>query len=493
MSENNPWLLAQASFKYFVVKFLGYRWPIHYQEWADILEDNNRILYQAPRGHGKSVFFSLAYPLWRVIRGKTEVLLVSYSEDQVRRLIREIRICVETNPFLMPLRPSTAEIWGTDQLSFSNGSFISGLGFGTSSRGRHPDVIVVDDPLKDLGGMTDEDQERAYFGVITGMAMEKTKLMTVGTPVNFGDLLEKLEKNEAYAQWKKPAVDKHGNALFPELKSKEFLEKTKKEMGSINFAREYMLQRIDPATQPFKRQYEMLYTELPGRFTQKVTICDPAYSENQGDYSAIVTVGFTGGNHAYVLEAKAIRREDPGAVVNELVRTIRAHEPQVVGIEKRKGDAIQYTFQEWRTRLNLWDFKYVELQTHGISKDKRINAVGGLVSRWEGRNIHIHAQMQLLRAQLYAYRFDDKSSEHDDLVDALAYCFHPDIIKPNSGAASIPRDVYEASIEGKPRYQLGQDTTWAPKEQIGGWNSGNVSYGKAWASMLDKRNHEVVQ
>jgi hypothetical protein len=205
-----------------------------------------------------------------------------------------------------------------------------------------------------------------------------------------------------------------------------------------------------------------------------------------------VTVGFTGGNHAYVIEAKAIRREDPGAVVNELIRTIRAHQPQVVGIEKRKGDAIHYSFIEQRTRLGLWDFKYVELQTHGISKEKRINAVGGLVSRWEARSVHIHEKMDLLRAQLYAYRFDDKSSEHDDLVDALAYCFHPDIIQPNYGPQSVPRDVVEANIEGKPRYQLGQDTTWLPKEEVVyGWDSGSRSYGKAWGNMLEKRNHEV--
>src|SRR5947207_2610172 len=103
----SPWILAQASLKYFAVKVLGFQYPQHYREWEDLILNNDRALVLAPRGHGKSVFFSLTYPLWRIIRGKREVLLISYSEDQVRRLIREIRITVETNPFLESLRPTT--------------------------------------------------------------------------------------------------------------------------------------------------------------------------------------------------------------------------------------------------------------------------------------------------------------------------------------------------------------------------------------------------
>lgn len=495
-SEINAWRLAQSSLKYFMVKFLKLRWFDHYNEWEKHVTNSPRSEHQAHRGSGKSIFWSFGVPLWDVIRGPVdgidpEDVLISYSEDQVRRLLRNIRIEVETNDFLKVLRPSTKEIWGTDLLSFPNGYMISGVGFGTSSRGKHPRRILVDDPLKDLGGMSQEDQERTYFAVISGMAMEKTQIHAIGTPVEFGDLFEALEKNPAYKHTKHPARKSDGSIQCPELFTEELLKMKLAEMGSINFAREMLLQRIDPSTQPFKRQYEELYKEAPLRFASKVTVCDPAYTEEHGDYTAIVTVGLTGGNHAYVLEAKAIRREDPGAVVRELVRTIRAHAPSVVGIEKRKGDAISYSFTEARTRLNLWDFKFVELHSRGVSKQDRINAVGGLVPRWEARSIHIHPEMNLLRAQLYAYRFDDKSKEHDDLVDALAYCFHPDMAQPNAGPTSVPVDVVEASQQGRPLFQLGQGTTWAPTESLR-WSSGRTNYGSSLATMIDKRNHEAA-
>lgn len=356
------------------------------------------------------------------------------------------------------------------------------MGFGTSKRGTHPDLIINDDIEGENNRMSREDKDRMYFGVISGMALPHTRMFTVGTPMEFGDILEQLSKNEAYTKWRRPAEYDRANQYL-DIWTDEWLAFRKQEMGSLNYAREMLLQRVDPETQPFKTQYETLYSEVPPRFQRIVTVCDPAYSENQGDYSAIVTVGFTGGNHAYVIESKAIRREDPGAIVKELIRTIKTFSPSAVGIERRKGDAISYSFREARTRLNLWDFQYIELQTHGVSKDKRMNMVGGLVSRWEARSVHIHPEMKQLREQLYAYRFDDANNQHDDLVDALAYCFHPDMVRPNDGAQNIPTDMDSASLEGKPRYQLGREQTWQPS-QIYDWmnmKSGVSKGGYRWS------------
>lgn len=448
------WLLAQSSLKFFCVKFLGFHWPDFYEDWDSEIMTNDRLLIECARGHGKSNFFSLGYPLWRVIRGKWEGILISYSEDQVKRLIRDIRLMVMSNPLLEPIRPTTAEVWGTDMLSFPNGAEIKGLGFGTSARGPHPDDIIVDDPLKDVGGMTAEDQENSFFGVIEGMAMKTTKVTVVGTPVEYGDLLHKLEDGVRGYKFKKyPAIRENGQPLFPELWTKESLDEKKKRMGSLIFAREFMLQRIDPETQPFKSQYETIYMEAPPNFASIVTVCDPAFSESDGDETAIVTVGLTHGNQAYILEAKGIRREDPGKIVDEIFRTIKTFKSDVFGIEKRKGDAIHYTFNEKRVRNNLWDFKFVDLP-YGKGKDDT-NRIGGLVPRWESRSIHIHKNQQHLLKQIYEYRLDD-SHRNDDLVDALAYCFHPLMLQPNSGRSHVP--MFELPSYGKPFYSPGRET-----------------------------------
>lgn len=455
----NQWLLAQASLKYFTVKILGLTWHEHYEEWRQLLEVYDRLLIEAPRGSHKSYFFSLSYPLWQVIRGKTDILLVSDSEDQSRKNLRIIRDTVESNPYLAPLRPSTKELWGVDQAQFPNNTMVSTMGFGTSKRGEHPLLIIPDDIESERNKMTRDDKNRMYWAVITGMAVKGTKISLLGTPSEFGDLLEQAAKRmgddgqPVYCHWRKPASKSSVilKSQYPDIWTDAELVRKKAEMGSIDFAREMMLERIDPETQPFKKDYETLYRVLPEKFAYTVTACDPAYTEGDGDYTAIVTVKFTHGNHAYIADCKRIKRQNPGDIVDELFKTIEAQQPDAVGIPKKRGEAVSYSFEERRTRENRWDFKYVELpETQGKAHKTRI---GGLVPRWEARSIHIHENMKDLLEELYMFRLDD-SHPHDDAIDALAHCFNPEMAHPNSGKKFVPRP--ETSRVGSAFYRVGQ-------------------------------------
>ncbi len=454
---DNQWLLAQTSLKYFTVKFLGLTWHSHYEEWRKILEEYDRLLIEAPRGSHKSYFFSLAYPLWKIIRGKTDILLVSDSEDQSRKNLRIVRDTVESNPYLAPLRPSTKELWGVDQAQFPNSTIINTMGFGTSKRGEHPLLILNDDIESERNKMSREDKNRMFWAVITGMAVNDTKLALLGTPLEFGDILEQASKRKddtgkpIYYHWRKP-VTIAGINQYPDIWTDDQIRLKKAEMGSIDFAREMMLERIDPETQPFKKDYETLYEALPEKFHLTVTFCDPAYTEGDGDYTAIVTVKFTYGNHAYVSEVKRFRRGDAGVIVNEIFRTLDTQKSDVFGMAKKKGELISYSFNERRTRENRWDFRYVEIP-ETMSKNSKAR-IGGLVPRWEARTIHIHKNMKDFMDELYMFRLDD-SHPHDDALDALAHCFNPLMAQPNPGKMNNP--LPEHRRENKGWYRVGRD------------------------------------
>lgn len=469
LGENREWVGAQFSLKFFMTFYLHdpktgklMQWLPHYDEWYRIVREEKRSNVESPRGHGKSLFWSYALPMWDVIRGGADFLLVSYSEGQVIELLRMIRQEIESNDFLAPIRPSTREIWMADKLGFSDGGIVRGLGFGTSARGLHPKRIVGDDMLKDSGGISSDEQERFWFGVVAGMAMPDTKIHAIGTPIDFDDLLAKLETNEVYFNWKKPAINEDGSPMCPELFSKESLEFKRKEQGSLQFAREFLLQRIDPSTQPFKREFETLYTEfLPRKsFANVSTVCDPAYSENQGDYTAIITNGLTHGNHGYMLKRSRIRRDNPGAIVAELAKHILEWNPDSVGIKRRKGDAISFSFDEWRIRNNQWNFKYVELKDTVSKNDK--TRIGGLVPRWEARTLHIHKSMDDVLKELYELRLDDSHS-YDDMVDAWADCFSPDMTMPNGGRRHVPSRTEQ---QGRPLMRVGQGTFIQGKDEF---------------------------
>lgn len=458
-SQQDQWRVAQASLKYFTVKFLGLTWHTHYEEWRQILENESRLLIEAPRGSHKSYFFSLAYPLWQIIRGKSDILLVSDSEDQARKNLRVIRDTVEFNPYLAPLRPSTKELWGVDQAQFPNGTIINTMGFGTSKRGEHPLLILCDDIESERNKMSRDDKNRMYWAVITGMAVPKTKLVMLGTPLEFGDLLEQASKRKdddgkpIYKHWRKPVI-LGGVNQYPDIWDESSLRHRKAEFGSIDWAREMLLERIDPETQPFKKQFETLYEQLPGNFAYTATVCDPAYTEGDGDWTAILTVKFTHGNHAYVTECKRIKRSNPGDIVDELFKTIATQEPDSVGLPKKKGEAVSYSFNERRVRQNEWDFKYVELpETQGKAHKTRI---GGLVPRWEARTVHIHKNQKDLLEELYMFRLDD-SHPHDDAIDALAHCFNPEMAQPNYGKRHVPTRTQQI---GKPLYRVGRESTF---------------------------------
>lgn len=462
----NQWLDAQVSLKYFTVKFLGLTWHSHYEEWRQILEEHDRILVEAPRGSHKSYFFSLAYPLWKIIRGKTDILLVSDSEDQSRKNLRVIRDTVEQNPYLSPMRPSTKELWGVDQAQFPNGTIVNTMGFGTSKRGEHPLLILNDDIESERNKMSREDKNRMYWAVITGMALNDTKLALLGTPLEFGDILEQASKRKdeagtpIYYHWRKP-VTIAGVNQFPDIWTDNQLRLKKAEMGSIDFAREMMLERIDPETQPFKKDYETLYDALPEKFHLTVLFCDPAYTEGDGDWTAIVTVKFTYGNHAYLSEVKRIRRSDAGVIVDEMFKSIASQKPDVVGMPKKKGEIVSYSFNERRTRENRWDFRYVEIP-ETMSKNSKAR-IGGLVPRWEARTIHIARQMKEFLDEVYMFRLDD-SHPHDDALDALAHCFNPLMAQPNPGKMNQP--LPEHRRENKGWYRVGREGPDAAQELL---------------------------
>lgn len=462
LGVNREWIGAQVSLPFFTTKLLGLKWHTHYEEWRQILEKETRLLAEAPRGSHKSYFFSLAYPLWKIIRGKTDVLLVSDSEDQSRKNLRIIRDTVEQNPKLTPLRPSTKELWGVDQAQFPNGTIINTMGFGTSKRGEHPWLILCDDIESERNKMSRDDKNRMFWAVITGMAVNETQLIMLGTPFEFGDLLEQASKRKdengkpIYIHWRKP-VSKQMRPLisqFPDIWTDEQLARKYAEMGSIDFAREMMLERIDPETQPFKKQYETLYEELPTNFAYTALVCDPAYNDGDGDFTAIMTVKFTHGNHAYVVESKRIKRSDPGEIVRELFKSIDAQKPDAVGIPKKRGEAVSYSFNEQRIRGNRWDFKYVELpETQGKAHKTRI---GGLVPRWEARTIHIHKNMKDLLEEIYMFRLDD-THPHDDAIDALAHCFNPEMAQPGGYKRHIPSRTEQV---GRPLMRVGNNSTF---------------------------------
>lgn len=393
----------------------GYDFPAHFNEWAKLLYSKDRLLMVASRDHGKSTFLSKVYPIAQCIaKPGVEILIISYSENQVVKLITGIKDLFEKKELINTLVPrNREEDWSKTALKLRNGSRIDSLTFGTSGRGGHYDIILVDDPVKDFGGMDPDDQEDYFLRAIVPMCKPDGQIIVTGTFVYENDLIERLQKNRAYHCVEYPAISKDGKALWPERWPLEQLAKRRLEVGEYGFAREYLLQRISPGTQFFKREIIRYYDvdKLPYRLSRVMSI-DPAISLD-GDSTAIVVTGTSDENKTYVLDYANLRTDDIQAMVDEIFRLAQLHsiswcQIETVGFQRLLKEYIYEAMRE-----KNYHFGLEEIRSYKTTKEARIMA---LQPRIAAGSLLFHPQdHREIIAQLMVF----PRGTHDDLIDAL--------------------------------------------------------------------------
>lgn len=443
--EIKPEALARASFKYFFTRVLGYEWNRWYEEVYKVLPTDLRILVQVARGHGKTVFFS-AYAIWLVYRGEpVDILFVSYSEEQVKlNIMNLIEKIIMNNDHLASLRPNSKQMWGAQLKTFNTGAQIRGESFGSSVRGAHPSHLFVDDPLKDRGGMTPEEQYDYYMTSLMGTTMAHTQVIVDGTPLDPNDLLEQLEKNPRYKSLIFPAFDESGEPLFPELHSKEKLMEKQLEVGSFAFSREYLLQRLDPKTQVFKDQFRTINTkiEFPDEFVYVRTLVDPAISEKETACdSALVTVGVDKRNNLWELETELLRSDDPKQILDSIVsvakRNYKRFSDYAIVIEGQVFQKVlAYDLRQILVEQNIPTPVIEITHTGNVGKAQRII---GLQVKWEARAIHLLPESPLI-AQARYFRANAKGLRIDAL-DALSF-----INIMETGGPAFAVEVYDPGV-----------------------------------------------
>lgn len=416
--------LAKADFLFFCEFILGMAIGPHHEEWAGLLRTQGRILIESARGHGKSWFISKAYPIWLIYRNlqPIDVLTVSFSEKQAVELLKMVSDEIQRNPKLKHLRPTSQQKWTETYLEFPGGHKIRGVGFGTSVRGLHPTHIIVDDPLKDEGGMNPEEQYKYFMGALSGTAVRNTQIVVIGTPLDSGDLLEQLETNKIYLFKAYPAL-KDGDALFPTLYTLEELKKREEEIGSLAFAREYLLQRIDPKTQVFKDQFRTVNEVYfyPDNCIVTRTIIDPAISEKEKACdTAITTWSIDTRNHEWERETTLIKSDNPAELLNVIVQVAeryRDYPDYAVVIESEVFQKVLAFDLRARLLEKTLNIRVIEVRHQGNQgKHQRIV---GRQAKWETRAIHLLPGSPLIDQHRY-YRPNIKGARIDAL-DASAW------------------------------------------------------------------------
>ncbi len=293
--------------------------------------DIHAAVLAAPRGHAKSTWGTIAFLAWCLLEGrKGYAQAVSDTFDQAKGFVEAVRLVLEESPrirtdygqihaegpegvldLVIPARAGGEKppFKHARLQAFGSGQKLRGRTF----QGRRPDLVVMDDVENDeaVESPARRKKLRGWFikAVIPALDPTRGSLLCLGTVLHDDSLLMSLLHTFGGAIWR--CWDEDENPLWPERFPGKHLRWLRSKMdaedpGSFSQEMENRAQGDD--AKPFKHFDE--YDRLPERLTL-VTHIDPALGKKRGDFTALVTVGFSEGV-CYVLDA-VIRKLGPTA------------------------------------------------------------------------------------------------------------------------------------------------------------------------------------
>ena len=202
-----------------------------------------RLLIIGFRGSGKSMFGSLALPLWAALEHPDKypfIILVADSSRQATLNITSIKHELETNDLIKQdygeikgnviedfSLQGEGEEWQKQNIVLSNGVRILARSRGQKVRGlRHlqhrPKLVVVDDPEDGEWVRTKENRDKTdrwlHSEIMPGMDARKGKLVVIGNLLHMDALLSRLKApGTGFKVLEFPLIDKDGKCTWPAM------------------------------------------------------------------------------------------------------------------------------------------------------------------------------------------------------------------------------------------------------------------------------------
>lgn len=450
----------------------------HHIEWSELIWRHRKLALLAARGHGKSGFWSFAYPLWKSWRApNTTGLLISNTESQVADLMRlmkqgkrfELEDGTEFTmnraadiPCIAAIMPDDWErSWTTERLTFTNGSEFKAKTFGKSFRGTHVHWIVVDDPIKDNAQYSETERNKAkdfLHRTIAKMLLpaKGSQLVNVGTPMHGEDLHADLKRLSRVADkrgrkhddwfqadypghWK--GADGVSHYLWPEFRDAAW-HQSERESNELAYAQEIELKPVTGLLSIFPPDlFHRHATTMDASLTIRPSLQDIAANgwavymgvdlaisaEVKADYTVIVVMAVDGNNARHVIDLIRLH----GASYNEQIATIRdtatLYEPELIVIERNQ---MQVVFADEVERVSRYP---VRAYHTGVEKNDLRKGVPSLRPLIENGRLHFPRGdvesielSDVIIGEMQEFGFKDGKvtglGKHDDCVMALWLC-----------------------------------------------------------------------
>ncbi|MDR0447641.1 MAG: hypothetical protein LBH07_03135, partial [Treponema sp.] len=237
-------------------------------------------MFVEPREHGKTVRWSFAYVLWSILTGKTNyALLIGASGDAVRENLINIKLELEENELLVDdFGDQRGKVWRDDRIELANGTCIQAKGSGASMRGTRfrqyrPDLIVLDDVLKDdaVESPSQRDKISRWLKRVVFNLGKNAFIIWVNTIFHSDDPISRLiDEVEAgtLKRWiavRLSCYRPDGSPLWPEYWSAEALEEKRQSLGFDSFSTEWCNEPLSDEQRIIQKSWvsNNAYRDLP--------------------------------------------------------------------------------------------------------------------------------------------------------------------------------------------------------------------------------------
>lgn len=268
----------------------------HHHRIAEKLEavergEIDRLMIFMPPRHGKSELATRRWPAWCIGRKPDlQVVSASYNSDLAMDFGRDVRNIVASSEYqeVFPGVELRADSKAANRWHTNNGGIYVAVGVEKSLTGRGADILLIDDPLKDRAEADSETTREAvwkwYQSTAYTRLMPGAAIVLIQTRWHEDDLAGRLINGaDEWDVLELPAIDKQGEALWPEWYDRQALERIKANIGPREWSALYQQQPQPDEGGFFQRAWFAEWDTLP-----KLNIygtSDYAVTDEGGDYT----------------------------------------------------------------------------------------------------------------------------------------------------------------------------------------------------------------
>jgi predicted phage terminase large subunit-like protein len=374
--------------RYYFGKEMGQCHKIWFKHYI-LNPDIQKLLLEAPMGHGKSQYLAIWYAIWLICRNpRIRIILAGATLERAMDNMRQITRELENNEKLIrdfgPFKGKDPEKW-TEKVIYVEKADRSGhptlrvTAVDAATAGMRGDVIIGDDLVNIQNSNTDLGRARLKYWVLMLFLtrMEPHGIARfIGTEYGemtlYQDII--LHRNNEFEGWVSvvyKAIDPENpgpdGELWPEHWPMERLLARKKEIGVIAFEMTYQNNPRAMIGKIFKNEYLRRYTNPPMNLNIFQAV-DLSIS-GAGDFFVIITIGVEPETeNVYILDVHRDRPSFPDQV--QAIRTkFAVHKPLAIAIE---SNAYQRAMPQQLRSMALLPIKEVHT---GTSKALRMMAL----------------------------------------------------------------------------------------------------------------------